>query len=1432
MANSFSRRHLLRKGALLAAGLPFASSLLDMAHASPANSRWVATISLFFSLFLAVPATSGQNADRLAGNADAIVWQLNLMKAPPTDYQLQFTRVARDDKGQPVLEADCRRDKGDWHSCITLPKGLLKAGEDYYVVLDYEIIDQLGEGSYFYIFARSGSLGYGADQWSKWNGYSGARGTAKLRVSPSAGDFQLTAGICKQGAIRIRNLIIFHGNGWSALPLEGTAGGAQAPPPPAGAQPFTVDAPANVKGPVLNLADFGAVADGDSPPSPGPDRNGAALKAAIAKCRETGASKLIVPKGVYRITSGETIVFDSLYDFTFDGGGSTFLFHQIKGGAGMSIKRCNRTIFRNFNMDWDWKIDPLASVGRVLKIGPNSSFFEMRFETTASLDPKRWVTMNPLDEKLRAPGTGQEFGGFNPKQIDSIDPQTVRVWPSRPIAPIVGRLYLLRHYVDPKHCILLTSNTHLSLQYVTVFSFPGIAFLVGGDQHHFELLHCRITYPDNQRRPITTTSDGFHIGQSQGFMRLEDCDFGYMGDDCINIHDNIHSGVRIVDAHTLVATGIIPWTCPYAPDDLVEIRNGDYSPTGYTGKVKESKADYKNKEVTLVFDQELPGRVPSDAILFNHRYGSHNCIIRNCYFHENRARAILCNTADWLIEGNRFFHNQFAAMLLLADVGPSWSEGFGARNVVVRHNRFDSSNSIGASDGAVIDIRATNGGITTRYPLLETILFEDNVFKEMTGPAIEAGSFNNLVIRNNKFINREKAPITLRMRGSIRAESGSGLWVEDNEWTTQKGIDQPSLFYDVETSKKVVSRNNHLAVGLAVGQTTFTNGIGMKFQQIPGNVTFSMGKVTTDPNGVFWDGVPVHQVRISHAYYLGVTEVTNAQYELFQPSHVQGTNKAVSGDTQPAVNVSWTQAEAFVAWLNHHYPSTQPGMSYRLPTEAEWEYAADNAGKYSLDMMQSGAEEWTGDWYGPYPDKAQTDPVGPEKGVFRVSRGNDYNAYPGYSDPTVRMGSLPWDLSPCIGFRVALGPTVSSNLSPSPLVGARASTTPVWAKGVSQKAADFQPPAPSSTPYFSTPEQYFTLPSPLRGPFYGHDHEPALTYCPNGDLLVAFFSCVSETAREMTVLASRLRRGATAWDSLSLFYNTPSRNGTGVGLFNDKGTLYHFQGFAADGGYDNLANCFQTSTDNGVTWSAPRVINSTHGLRNQVISGFRTANGRLIVPCDATPNNGGGTAIHYSDDNGLTWADPGAGLPTPGFVQGGTGHMIAGIHAAVAETIRNGTHVLVAYGRQDNINGMMPLSLSTDGGITWTYSASPFPAISGGQRAICKQLSSGALLLVSFAPSGTAFTNKGGHSYNGNGLFAALSYDGGQTWPIMKLVTDGVTRSLKGYGNTGNFRTGPYSAEPAGYLAGVETPDGLIHVVSSGVYYSFNQAWLEAPYRL
>jgi len=119
---------------------------------------------------------------------------------------------------------------------------------------------------------------------------------------------------------------------------------------------------------------------------------------------------------------------------------------------------------------------------------------------------------------------------------------------------------------------------------------------------------------------------------------------------------------------------------------------------------------------------------------------------------------------------------------LIADVNRSWSEGFGARNVIVRDNKFESLNCNGAQDGAAVYMSATINDTPSHYPLLGNLLFENNVFSEMTGPAIEAASFKDVIIRNNRFINRETVPINLKMRGSIRAELGSGL-----SWTPTRG---------------------------------------------------------------------------------------------------------------------------------------------------------------------------------------------------------------------------------------------------------------------------------------------------------------------------------------------------------------------------------------------------------------------------------------------------------------------------------------------------------------------------------------------------------------------------------------------------------------------------------------------------------------------
>jgi len=640
--------------------------------------------------------------------------------------------------------------------------------------------------------------------------------------------------------------------------------------------------------------------------------------------------------------------------------------------------------------------------------------------------------------------------------------------------------------------------------------------------------------------------------------------------------------------------------------------------------------------------------------------------------------------------------------------------------------------------------------------------------------------------------------------------------------------------------------------GSGAANEAFVNSVGMKFVEIaPG--TFSMGQ----EQGGDWDERPVHQVALSLAFLMGVTEVTNAQYEMFDPSHRTRRGQAglSKGDDEAVVSVTWYDATAFCRWL-----SKKEGRSYRLPTEAEWEYACragattpyqtgdtlpaeyhknqeemwhpapvsltvagTPANAWGLHDMHGNVEEWCYDWYGPYRHEAQSDPTGYVCGDFKVTRGGSHGTHLTYLRSANRMGTLPHDASWLIGFRVVLGERPETiELPPG--------RPPLNQRDVVQQIRpDEGKTVDANAPHFRGPIEYVKIPPESEGPLYSHhNHDPALVDCPNGDLLAIWYSCRREPGRELAIVASRLRFGADAWEPASPFWDAPDRNDHAPALYFDGlHTIYHFNGLAAGATWGTLATIMRTSADSGATWSKARLVNPEHGLRHMPVeSVFRSREGVLVLPCDAVTGGRGGTAIHLSRDQGHTWRDPGAGRAAPKFDDGSTGAWIAGIHAGVVQ-LRNGR--LMAFGRGDNIHGRMPMSLSADMGHTWTYPASEFPPLGSGQRLILRRLAEGPILLISFtSPTrGMLLRDRTGAERRIYGMFAALSYDEGKTWPWTRLVTAGSpSRRLDGGGNTGSFIMDADHAEPRGYLAATQTPDGVIHLITSKHYYAFNLAWL------
>jgi hypothetical protein len=133
----------------------------------------------------------------------------------------------------------------------------------------------------------------------------------------------------------------------------------------------------------------------------------------------------------------------------------------------------------------------------------------------------------------------------------------------------------------------------------------------------------------------------------------------------------------------------------------------------------------------------------------------------------------------------------------------------------------------------------------------------------------------------------------------------------------------------------------------------------------------------------------------------------------------------------------------------------------------------------------------------------------------------------------------------------------------------------------------------------------------------------------------------------------------------------------------------------------------------------------------------------------------------------------------------------------------------------------MPVSYSSDLGATWQWDISQFPVVSNTQRPAMIRLKEGPILLCSFTDEartpfkerkGLTFKSTGG-DYTGTGLFTAVSYDEGKTWPDRRLIAP---------------PDGKATADISGYLAITQTRDGRIQLITSKDHYAFNLAWIKA----
>ncbi len=586
---------------------------------------------------------------------------------------------------------------------------------------------------------------------------------------------------------------------------------------PTGAKEFSVDLPTPKNGLVVSAADFGL--------NENVDNAAAIINKALEHCRKTGASKLVIPRGTYKSFDGTQIIVQDFEDFTIDGQGSTIIINKNlrkSGPSTLSIARCKRTLLENLNFDWDWNSNPLASVVEV--VGGNDKYFDIKFLEYEDFPQKdvRIGIFSAYDPKTKSVGIengktrafNMFVGRGKPVETQWIASNILRIKTRNPFE--AGELYRLQHSYYEYGCVSMLSNTHLTLRNFNIYSCSGHAFTVSGTQKYWHFDNVNIVRPPNsERRAITTTADHLHIAQSQGYMKMENCEFSLGADDCINMHDCSIIMARESDETLLSVNTRNSYL--YNEGEEIELRQDDFSPAGFTGKVIEKTlVDRERKIYRVRLDKPIPEMKGVYFVLFSKKYDTRNMIVRNCYFHDNRARGVLILARDVTVENCRFFHNEMGAIKIETGfTGNSWCEGYGVENVVVRNCTFDTCNPSGSmTNGYERDIYMGVYLFTdpsyrkTDYPILRDIMFENNTFKDTFGVVAVVTSVRNLIFRNNTFSNPTPRKNPLKYRGCFYVGWSRDVSIVNNKFVLSENISDLGVYIEKGTVKRLKIQGN------------------------------------------------------------------------------------------------------------------------------------------------------------------------------------------------------------------------------------------------------------------------------------------------------------------------------------------------------------------------------------------------------------------------------------------------------------------------------------------------------------------------------------------------------------------------------------------------------------------------------------------------
>ncbi|MEO9023352.1 MAG: SUMF1/EgtB/PvdO family nonheme iron enzyme [Ginsengibacter sp.] len=659
----------------------------------------------------------------------------------------------------------------------------------------------------------------------------------------------------------------------------------------------------------------------------------------------------------------------------------------------------------------------------------------------------------------------------------------------------------------------------------------------------------------------------------------------------------------------------------------------------------------------------------------------------------------------------------------------------------------------------------------------------------------------------------------------------------------------------------------------SVKEKSYSNSIGVRFVLIPDG-EFMMGEANQVnakelggpaylTNGDY-DEHPVHKVKITHPFYMSVNQVTVEEYKKFRPDY-----EGVKRYYPYATGISWNDAIAFCTWL-----SKKEKKTYRLPTEAEWEYACRagtntlfysgnklpdslESNAWGLENMEDKVGEWVCDWYGDYPENEQVDPVGPDHGFARVVRGAGLDRQsPYYSRAANRAGIAP-DFPP-----IPLGKLHSLKKDSSNLKIKEKSSNGLQA---TEHYKNFYRQESNNEGNHNIGFRIVQAPMPVTKPLQSQKPFVAQCVVQNSNLAKIGPDLETPYFRKRNLLPIPPGNGNINIEDLGVITTAGFHPGIlrhnhspslGVCPNGDLIAVYFTSISETDPNVALIAARLRFGADQ---WDMPDMFLDFPDVDDH--APLLWTDGDTLRLFWGANKLESGFPFHWinSEDNGATWSEVhfpvfetllggysaqpinSAFRDKKGFLHiasdaigaesvlwlstnnGKTwidpGGRTGGRHTSFA--LLNDGRILGMGGKSSDINGYMPESISDDEGKSWTVVKSPFPSLGSNQRPTLIRLQDGKLFFAG------DFQRKDGYqpeAFHQKGSYVALSTDDGKTWHIKGI--QGVQP------HEDAEKAKELGGGTLGYSVARQGQDGVIHLITSVnmpcVEFAFNEAWIMA----